>query len=201
MKTMTKLLLTTTIVCAFFVPKTIAQKLETGSFKALPESTIIKWKGVKITGEHTGIIKLKSGTINLKDGKITNGFFEIDMNTIENTDMEGEWKEKLEGHLKSEDFFHTEKYPVSKFEITSVKSTDDKTCNITGKLTIKEITNNISFPATVEVTKNKITTDAEITIDRTMWDIRYGSGKFFEGLGDKMIYDDITFKLKITAVK
>ncbi len=171
------------------------------TFEIKPGVSSIEWTGKKMTGEHAGKILLKKGSVEVTDGKLTGGIFEIDMPTLSNTDMEGEWKTKLEGHLKSEDFFSTEKFPVSTLQITKVELVKDKTYNITGKLTIKGITNEITFPATVEIEQNKFAAYADFNIDRTLWDIRYGSKKFFEDIGDKMIYDDFNLKIKIGAKK
>ncbi len=178
-----------------------AQKGEKTNFEIKPGSSTIQWVGKKLTGEHTGSIRIKSGNVQVADGKMITGVFEIDMVTINCTDMEGEWKGKLETHLKSDDFFSTQKFPVSKLEITKAEFTKDNIYNITGKLTIKGITNDISFPATVEFDNNKFAAVADITVDRTKWDIRYGSKKFFEDIGDKVIYDDFTLKVKLGATK
>lgn len=176
-----------------------AQKGEKTSFEIKPGVSTIHWTGKKVSGEHTGTIALKNGKVEVTDGKLTGGIFEIDMPSITDTDMEGEWKTKLEGHLRSEDFFSTEKFPVSTLEITKAEFVKDKMYNITGKLTIKGITNEVTFPAKVEIDKNKLAAYADFNIDRTLWDIRYGSKKFFEDIGDKMIYDEFSLKVKIGA--
>ena len=180
---------------------TFAQKNEKTSFEIKPAVSSIQWTGKKLTGEHNGTIQLKSGSVTSVDGKLTGGEFEMDMNSITNTDLEGEWKAKLEKHLKSDDFFSSEKFPVAKLVITRVEFVKDKTFNVTGKLTIKGITNEITFPATIEIEKNKFAAYADFNIDRTKWDIRYGSKVFFADIGDKMIYDEFNLKVKIGAAK
>lgn len=173
---------------------------EKTTYEIKPSVSTIEWNGKKLSGEHSGSILLKKGKVEVTDGKLTGGVFEIDMTSISNTDLQGEWKTKLEGHLKSEDFFSSNKFPVATLEITKAEFVKDRTYNITGKLTIKGITHEITFPATVEIEKNKFAAYADITIDRTKWDVRYGSKKFFEDIGDKMIYDDFTLKVKIGAL-
>lgn len=200
-KSMMSIALIAGIAMAMNTTNASAQKGEKTSFEIKPSVSSILWTGKKVTGEHSGTILLKNGKVEVTDGKFTGGVFEIDMKSITDTDMEGEYKGKLEGHLKSEDFFSSEKFPVSKLEITKVEFVKDKSYNITGKLTIKGITNEISFPATVEVDKDKFAAYADFNINRTLWDIRYGSKKFFEDIGDKMIYDDFALKIKIGAKK
>lgn len=165
----------------------------------------VEWIGKKVTGQHNGTVDISSGQLNASNGELEAGKIEIDFNTIKVLDLtDAESNAKLTGHLKSDDFFSAETHPKATFEITNVeKVSDDKGNNhkIDGNLTIKGITKNISFPANVNVADNTITAKADFNIDRTQWDIKYGSGKFFEGLGDKMIDDDFNIKFDITANK
>lgn len=165
----------------------------------------VEWIGRKVTGQHNGTVEITSGDLKVDNGELAAGKFEIDFNSIKVLDLEdAESNAKLTGHLKSEDFFSAEKHPKATFEITKVeKVSDDKGNNykVDGNLTIKGITKNISFPAKVNIAGDKLTAQADFNIDRTQWDIKYGSGKFFEGLGDKAIYDDFNIKFDITAVK
>jgi len=173
------------------------------NFKADTKTSKIEWVGKKVTGQHNGEINLKSGEFTIKKGNIVKGNFTIDMQSIVALDLQGEWKEKLEGHLKSPDFFDAEKHNTATFSITgSEVKADDKgnTHIIKGNLTIKGITKPLSFPAKITVKDNKLVAIADLTINRTAYDIKYGSGKFFEGLGDKMIYDDFEVKLNFGAV-
>lgn len=156
----------------------------------------LKWTGKKVTGEHYGTVKIKSGSLDLDKGQ---GSFVIDMNSIDCEDLSGEWKQKLEGHLKSPDFFNVAKYPESKFKLTKVKKESGDKYTFTGDLTVKDITKPISFPVTVAKKGDMTTVAGKFTIDRLKWDIKYNSGKFFEKLGDKMIYDDIHFDLNLVA--
>lgn len=165
----------------------------------------VLWHAEKVVGQHDGTVKVKQGTINVKDGKIVGGTVEIDLATIANTDLtDAESNGKLVNHLKSEDFFDVGKFPVSKLEITEVTpiqnaASGQPNYTVKGNLTIRGVTKNISFPATLNVSDTKVTGDAKFDIDRTEFGLKYGSGKFFEGLGDKMIKDNFTMKFKINA--
>ena len=160
----------------------------------------INWKAYKVTGQHEGTVDLKNGNLEFTDGTLTGGSFEVDMPTLIATDLEGEWKGKLEGHLKSEDFFSVEKFPTAKFVITKVaaKGTPGD-YKVYGDLTIKGNTEPISFYANVkEEGSTKIAT-AKMEVDRTKYDVRYGSGSFFSGLGDKTIYDEFDLDVMIVT--
>jgi polyisoprenoid-binding protein YceI len=159
----------------------------------------IAWTGEKVTGKHTGNVKLKSGSLQMQDGMLKGGSFEIDMNSITCTDLEGEYNNKLIGHLKSDDFFGVANHPTSKFVITRAIPTDTKgNYKVIGNLTIKETTKEIKFFANVNTASGKPTATGKITIDRSEFNVKYGSGSFFDGLGDKTIYDE--FDLNVTLV-
>ncbi|WP_419212282.1 YceI family protein [Maribacter sp. X9] len=149
------------------------------------ESTVT-WKGYKVTGSHEGTIDLKSGYLEMENGKLTGGEFVVDMTSINNTDLDADSQGKLEGHLKSDDFFGVANHPTAKLVFTSVKPMNKDSYTVTGDLTIKETTKPITF--VVSVYKNKAT--ATMKIDRAEYDVRYGSGSFFDNLGDKTIYDE-----------
>tara|TARA_R110000744_G_scaffold142165_2_gene253712 strand:- start:169 stop:750 length:582 start_codon:yes stop_codon:yes gene_type:complete len=150
------------------------------------ESTVT-WKGYKVTGEHNGSINLKSGFLEMKGKKLIGGEFVVDMTSLTCNDLEaGQGKEKLEGHLKSADFFGVDANPNSKLVFTSVKAMNENSYTATGDLTIKGITK----PVTVVVSMFENKATATIKVDRTKYDIKYGSGSFFDDLGDKAIYDE-----------
>ncbi len=157
-------------------------------------SSTINWTGKKVTGQHQGTIALKSGKLKMENGELKGGMFEVDMTTIEVTDLQGGQAKKLQGHLSSDDFFGVATHPVAKIEITKAKKTSANTYDITANATIKGITNEINFVAT----KDGDSISANIVIDRSKYDVKYGSGSFFDGLGDKMIYDD--FELSVNLV-
>lgn len=149
------------------------------------ESTVT-WKAYKVTGSHTGTVDLKEGALIFEEGTLTGGEFSVDMTSLISTDLEGEYKEKLEGHLKSDDFFGVNENPTSKLVFTQVKATGKNSYEVTGDLTIKGITKPVTFD--VSIYGNKAT--ATMKIDRAQYNVRYGSGSFFENLGDKTIYDE-----------
>lgn len=159
----------------------------------------IEWVGEKVAGKHNGTIKIKEGTLHLHDGTFTSGKIIIDMETITCSDLEGEWADKLVGHLNSADFFDVKNHKTSTLEITGVKLVEGNKHEITGNLTIKGISKPITFNSNIEITNGKLAAYASIEVDRTLYDIKYGSGKFFEGLGDKMIKDNFIIKFKIAA--
>lgn len=166
------------------------------------ESTI-EWKGFKPTGTHNGTINIESGVFNVVDGKINSGTFLIDMGSIEVLDIpkDDKYNAKLTGHLKSDDFFHVEKHPSAAFEITGLSEANGKTM-LSGNLTLKETKNNVTFPVTVSHTDGALTLTSEpFTIDRSKWNVKYGSKSFFDDLGDKFINDDIELKITVKASK
>lgn len=166
------------------------------TFKANVEKSTLSWNAKKVTGEHSGTIKLKDGEFTIVNNKITSGVFTIDMTTIVNTDLtDPEYNGKLIGHLKSDDFFSVEKNPTATLKITQSAAFKNNEAIATGTLTIK----GISAPTTFTIKKVGNDYTALITVDRTKYDIKYGSGKYFEGLGDKMIYDEFTLNVKIVV--
>ncbi len=163
-------------------------------------NSVVNWKGQKVTGSHEGTIGLKSGELNYEGDVLTGGQFVIDMTSLNCTDLEGEYKGKLEGHLQSPDFFNVAEFPTATFNITKVtaKGTPGD-YKITGDLTIKGITKSIKFYAHVESTDTGKVYTSAITIDRTDFDVRYGSGSFFDSLGDKTIYDEFDLNVKLVT--
>ena len=166
-----------------------------------PGQSKVVWTGKKVTGEHTGTLGLEEGVLKLNDNELAGADIKLDMNSITNNDLtDPQWNKKLVDHLKSEDFFSVEKYPQANFITTSLtKDTGDADYKVTGQLTIKGITKEISFPVSLEVNGNQLTANGKATLDRTKWDIRYGSGSFFSGLGDKMIYDEFDIEFNLVA--
>lgn len=149
------------------------------------ESTVT-WKGYKVTGSHYGTINLQSGSLSFDGDKLVGGEFVVDMSSLVSDDLEGEYKGKLEGHLKSDDFFGVEKHPTSKLVFTEVKANGKNSYEVTGDLTIKGITKAVTFDLSVYGSK----ATATMKVDRSEYDVRYGSGSFFDNLGDKTIYDE-----------
>ncbi len=188
---------------AFSVAWTRGPVKHVDTYKVDTKLSKLEWYAEKVTGKHNGLISLQSGSIMSNHGKLT-GTFIIDMTTIVVSDLTGEKKGKLEGHLKSDDFFGVAKHPTSKFEIVSVAprsevKAGEPNFNVTGKLTIKDITKDISFPALIQFDGPKVTAKGDVKVDRTQFDVRYGSAKFFDDIGDKAIYDDFLLKMDIVA--
>jgi polyisoprenoid-binding protein YceI len=168
-----------------------AQKVEVNTKKSS-----VEWVGEKIGGQHEGNIQIKSGYLELENDKIVLGNFVIDMTTITNTDLEDEgYNQKLVGHLKSDDFFGVEKYPTSNFIFTKSSKFKDGKATVKGDITIKGKTESISF----EVTRAGEKYSAKIDIDRSKFDVRYGSDSFFDNLGDKAIDDIFTLTVKLVT--
>ncbi|MEM7102847.1 MAG: YceI family protein [Bacteroidota bacterium] len=178
------------LAASFFSFTTLPNNSETQ--KTITSSKVV-WKGYKVLGSHEGTINLKSGFLSFNDDNLVGGEFIIDVSSITVTDLEGDYKANLEGHLKSGDFFGVETFPTAKLVITNADRTGKNAYEVTGDLTIKETTNAITFD--VSVYGNKAT--ANLKIDRTAFDIKYGSANFFDGLKDKAIYDE--FDLVVDA--
>lgn len=178
-KNIASILFVALITFSFATPEETKKEIKTA------ESSVI-WKGYKVTGSHQGTIAIKNGSLTFNDSKLTGGSFIIDMTSIANTDLEGEYKGKLEGHLKSDDFFGVEKFPTALLVFTKVKSTGKNSYKVTGNITIKGTTKSITLD--LSIYGNKAT--ASLKIDRTKFDVRYGSTSFFDGLKDKAIYDE-----------
>ena len=146
----------------------------------------VTWKAYKVTGSHYGSIDLKEGALEFDGEKLVGGEFVVDMTTINTQDLEGEYKQKLDGHLNSADFFNTSEHKTSSLVFTDVKSTGKNSYEVTGDLTIKGITKPITFDVSIYGSK----ATATLKVDRTNYDVKYGSGSFFDNLGDKTIYDE-----------
>jgi len=175
------------IVVAIFTLISFSFTTKDGDKKEVKiEKSKVVWKGYQVTGSQKGIITLKSGFLNFKADKLIGGKFTIDMTTITSTDQEGEYKDKLEGHLKSDDFFGVKTYPTSSLIFKKVKATGKNSYEVVGELTIKGITNPITFD--VSIYGKKAT--ASLKIDRAKYNVKYGSTSFFDNLKDKAIYDE-----------
>lgn len=154
----------------------------------------INWVGKKVTGQHEGTINFKEGTLVFKGAELKGGKFTVDMPSLNATDLTGEYQGKLNGHLKADDFFGTDKYPTSTLAFKKIANKGNGVYTVTADLTIKEKTNSVTFDITVKGN----TATANLVVDRTKFDIKYGSGSFFDNLGDKAIADnfDLTVSLQ-----
>jgi polyisoprenoid-binding protein YceI len=185
-------------------------KAADGIAYTVDSTTTVSWTGTKPTGAHTGNFKVTASSLTVKDGNLSGGSLTIDIASINNTDMTGEEKGKLEGHLKSPDFFDVAKFPTAKFEITGVETfkydstsmkdviMKDATHLIKGNLTLKDSTKNISFPAKVSMSGDQLTAAADFNIDRTLWGMNY---KGPNNPQDWMIRKEVNLKFNIKATK
>lgn len=158
------------------------------------EKSMLNWKGHKVVGSHEGTINLKEGNLVFEKEKLKGGNFTVDMTTISSTDMSGKGKERLDGHLKNQDFFDVENHPESTLVFKKIKETSKGVYAIEADLTIKGIKKTVSF--TMEVKDNTAT--AAVQIDRTQYDIKYRSASIFPDLADKAIKDE--FDINATIV-
>lgn len=172
------------------------------SYNVDTNSSYIKWTAYKVTGKHFGKIKVQTGSLAMNKGKLVGGSFVLDMTSLTVEDITGEYAEKLRGHLTSDDFFSVEKHKTAKFVIKKATATD-KVGNykVVGDLTIKGITKEITFDALAKEEAGKVNGTAKLKVDRTNYDIKYRSGKFFADLGDKAIYDDFDLEVTLVASK
>ncbi|UOQ55385.1 YceI family protein [Hymenobacter cellulosivorans] len=174
-------------------------------YKVQPQLSTLGWVGKKVTGQHNGTLQFKSGDVEVKGNQITGGTFVIDMNSLKVTDItDADTNGKLVGHLRADDFFGIEKNPTSTFKITKITPIKGAAANannatVTGDLTIKGITKPISFPAKIGVKNGVAAASGTATIDRTQFDIKYGSKSFFESIGDKAIDNDFTLSFNVIA--
>ena len=175
-----------------------ATALNAQTYMADIKNSTLKWHGEKVTGEHFGNISLKEGVMEIMNDQITKGKFVIDMASITCTDLtDAEYNAKLVGHLKSDDFFGVAKHPEAVIEIVKSSKFVNNEATVDARLTIKNITHPISF----KVKRDGMAYSAEIVVDRSKYDVRYGSGSFFDGLGDKMIYDEFTMNVNVVVTE
>ena len=169
--------------------------MNTQTFKIVSTQSNIDWVGRKVTGAHNGTVAIKEGEIVLKDGKLTGGNFVIDTTSIKILDVtDPATNAQFFGHLASDDFFSTEKYPEATLVIFSVSGN-----HVEGNLTIKGITHPVGFDVIVNVNEDQLTAAGKLVIDRTKYDMKFRSGNFFKDLGDTLIYNDFELNVVITA--
>ena len=166
-----------------------------GQQKVDVSASNIKWTGSQISGKsHFGSLKFKTGNITIKNDVIESGVFIVDMTSLSVEDLEGRGKKSLEGHLNSDDFFSVESFPTSSLQINSGKKTGPNSYDVSGTLTIKGISHEVNFSLTLG---NDSSANAKLTFDRSKFNVRYGSGSFFENLGDRLILDDIDLEVSL----
>lgn len=181
-----------TIALALVVAFTTAT-VSAQSKKIDASKSTINWVGKKVTGQHNGTVNFKDGAVAFKGKKLTGGSFTVDMTSLTATDLSGEYQGKLNGHLKSEDFFGTEKNPTAALVFKTIKAKGNNVYAVTANLTIKGKTNPVNFDLTV----NGNTATTKFNVDRTKYDIKYGSGSFFDNLGDKAISNEFELEVNL----
>jgi len=170
--------------------------LQDGSYGLEAEKSRLAWRGEKVIGKnHTGTVSVQSGELQVRDNKLIGGEFVIDLKSLKSD----EGIEGLEKHLKSADFFDVDLYPTAKLAITGAEAGEDGFYKISADLTIKDVTAPVNFEAKLSPTAEGLSASAQFEIDRTVWGLKYGSGKFFQDLGDNMINDDIIFDVDLQA--
>jgi len=171
-------------------------------FQIQQASSTVTWTGKKVLGLHTGSINIVNGFIEITDDNIVGGEIEIDMTSIMITDIEDKkTNQDFLAHLLSDDFFSVDKFKIAKLLITGSNKIEGNKSEIEGILTIKDISHPVSFIASIEIFTDTLHSLGEVVIDRTLYNIRYGSGKFIENLGDKLIYDEFVLQFKLIAQK
>ena len=170
------------------------------TYKVDAKESTFKWTGAKVTSEHWGYVKFNDGIITTDGKNVSGGTFNVDMSSIsvEDVDMAAEYKGKLEGHLKSDDFFAVEKFKTSTLKIKAITpiagaKPGEMTHNVKADLTIKGITKEVAFPAQIIVAKDKVIANAEFPVDRTQYDITY------KGMADNLIKNDFIVKVRVVA--
>lgn len=169
--------------------------MENQKFNIISSKSNIDWVGRKVTGPHNGTIAIKGGNLTFNDSKLTGGQFIIDTTSIKALDVTDPTNNaQLVGHLSSEDFFSSEKYPEATFLVTGVSGN-----YVEGNLTIKDITHPVFFEVAINLNSHAVTATGKLTIDRTKYGMKFRSGNFFKDLGDTLIYNDFDVNVSITA--
>ena len=188
-------------------PKVATVAAPAPAYKLQPQLSTLGWEGKAVTHGHNGTMNFSSGDLIVKGNSIVGGTVTVDMKSMKATDIkDAESQGKFVGHMSSDDFFGAEKFPTSTFKIVSVTpikgaaQTGDN-ATITGDMTIKGVTQRLSFPAKVGVKDGVAAATGKLTIDRTKFGLKYGSKSFFESIGDKAIYDNFDLTFNVIAKK
>lgn len=175
----------------------------TTRYKVDAAASSVTWHATKVTGEHMGTVNVANGYLSVTDGNLVAANIIADMGSIACTDMEGEWADKLVGHLNSDDFFNVSEHKTSSFTLRNIEAlTDakgDATHTVTGDFTIRGITKSVTFDATITDNGGKLAISGSAVLDRSQFDVKYGSGSFFDNLGDNLIHDNFTVGFNLVA--
>lgn len=191
-----------TMIAAVLAVTTLTGAYAADSYKVDPQTSKVTYVGKKVTGQHTGNVTVKSGNLVVDGDKLSGGEVVVDMNSLTSTDLtDKDYNAKYVGHMKSPDFFNTEKFPESKLVIKSSKKTD-KGLEVTGDLTMIGQTQPVTFTVTDwKKTDSMVSGKSNLTLNRTKWGLKYGSASFFKSIGDKAIHDEFTLAVDLTAKK
>jgi len=186
-------------LAVFVLALSLTSTVFAGSQNVDTAKSSVKWLAKKVTGQHTGTISVKEGNLVVENGKITGGKVVVDMNSIADVDLtDATWNAKLIGHLKSDDFFSVATFPTAELVVTKVENNGDN-YTFSGNLTIKGVTNPASFTATSAKDGKNITYKGTLVVDRSKFNVRYGSKSFFDNLGDKVIYDEFNLDFNLVV--
>ena len=175
----------------------------TTRYKINTTASSVTWEATKVTGEHSGTIQIANGFLSSTDGNLEAANVIVDMQSIACTNLEGEWADKLVGHLNSEDFFHVNEHRTSSFTLRNIqpnKNADGQsTHDVTGDFTIRGITQSVTFPATISESNKSLDISGTVVLNRAEFEVKYGSGSFFDNLGDNLIHDNFTVNFHLVA--
>ena len=175
----------------------------TTRYKVDANASTVTWHATKVTGEHMGTVNVANGYLSVTDGNLVAANIIADMGSIACTDLEGEWADKLVGHLNSDDFFNVSEHKTSSFTLRNIEALaeakGDATHSVTGDFTIRGITKSVTFAATVNDNGGKLSIAGTVELDRSQFDVKYGSGSFFDNLGDNLIHDNFTVGFNLVA--
>ncbi len=187
------------------VIETAGLRLEDRLYKVDTEKSVIEWVGRNPNTRHFGTLRLSEGSISIRDGSIT-GSFTLDMQSIVNHSLAGDpLREVLEAHLASDDFFFVQRFPMARFTIQSGHFVEEPTLSapnvrVMGDLELRGLKRDIAFDATLNnLADGAFVAEAHFDIDRTQWEIIYGSSRYFEHLGMHLVFDLISIQLHIMA--
>lgn len=193
----------TLAVAAFLAGPVGATNDNTTRYRVNKEASTVTWNATKVTGEHSGTVGIQNGTLSVTEGQLVAANIIVDMQSIACTDLEGEWGTKLVGHLNSEDFFHVSEHKTSSFTLRDItpltKAEGDATHSVTGDFTIRGITKSVTFNARVTENNSELTIAGSAVLDRSQFEVKYGSGSFFDDLGDNLIHDNFTVGFNLVA--
>ena len=194
------------IACSI-APDSIGQSTHT--YEVVKSRSTLIWTGYYLFefGEHNGTVDLASGDVQVENQMITTGRFIIDMTSIKDLDMaQDNGGKDLQQHLMNRDFFDVDQFPTAQLQIVRTEKMKEASAggpnyDVFGELTIKGVRNSIKSPALVTITENSVEAKARFKFDRTKWDIKYNSGKFFADAGDGAISDAIAIDIELYASK